>query len=70
MTYREVTVGKVTGYELGQTADRVLIHILIEPKYAPLVRSGDEADWKYIRRHDVVKATVNVQADEPELDEV
>ena len=34
------TVGKVTGYELGQTADRVLVHILIEPKYAPLVRSG------------------------------
>ncbi|MDQ0738399.1 hypothetical protein QF045_001259 [Pseudomonas sp. W4I3] len=30
----------------------------------------DEADWKYIRRHDVVKATINVQADEPELDEV
>ncbi|PHX43757.1 chromosome partitioning protein ParA, partial [Pseudomonas sp. NZIPFR-PS2] len=30
----------------------------------------DEADWKYIRRHDVVKATMNVQADEPELDEV
>ncbi len=25
----------------------------------------DEADWKYIRRHDVVKATMNVQADEP-----
>ncbi|KKA07727.1 mammalian cell entry protein [Pseudomonas ogarae] len=40
VTYREITVGKVTGYELGQTADRVLIHILIEPKYAPLVRSG------------------------------
>ncbi|AUG04279.1 MULTISPECIES: PqiB family protein [Pseudomonas] len=40
VTYREVTVGKVTGYELGQTADRVLIHILIEPKYAPLVRGG------------------------------
>lgn len=40
VTYREVTVGKVTGYELGQTADRVLVHILIEPKYAPLVRSG------------------------------
>ena len=40
VTYREVTVGKVTGYELGQTADRVLIRILIEPKYAPLVRSG------------------------------
>ncbi len=40
VTYREITVGKVTGYELGQSADRVLIHILIEPKYAPLVRSG------------------------------
>src|SRR5690349_19056508 len=40
VTYREITVGKVTGYELGQTADRVLIHIRIEPKYAPLVRSG------------------------------
>ncbi|MGE8416453.1 MAG: MlaD family protein [Pseudomonas sp.] len=40
VTYREVTVGKVTGYELGQTADRVLIHVLIEPKYAPLVRGG------------------------------
>ncbi|MHC6223982.1 PqiB family protein [Pseudomonas sp. X10] len=40
VTYREVTVGKVTGYELGQTADRVLIHILIEPRYASLVRGG------------------------------
>ncbi|AIG04806.1 PqiB family protein [Pseudomonas fluorescens] len=40
VTYREVTVGKVTGYELGSTADRVLIHVLIEPKYAPLVRGG------------------------------
>lgn len=40
VTYREIAVGKVTGYELGQTADRVLIHVLIEPKYAPLVRSG------------------------------
>ncbi|MCO7595381.1 MULTISPECIES: PqiB family protein [Pseudomonas] len=40
VTYREVTVGKVTGFELGQTADRVLIHILIEPRYAALVRGG------------------------------
>jgi len=40
VTYREVAVGKVTGYELGQSADRVLIHILIEPRYAALVRSG------------------------------
>ena len=30
----------------------------------------DEADWKYIRRHDEVKASVVVQADEPELDAV
>ncbi|CAM4073128.1 MlaD family protein [Pseudomonas wadenswilerensis] len=40
VTYREIPVGKVTGFELGQTADRVLIHILIEPRYAALVRSG------------------------------
>ncbi|WP_166363838.1 PqiB family protein [Pseudomonas akapageensis] len=40
VTYREVTVGKVTGYELGDTADRVLIKILIEPRYATLVRGG------------------------------
>lgn len=40
VTYREVTVGKVTGYELGATADRVLIHILIEPRYASLVHTG------------------------------
>ncbi|PWB34813.1 MCE family protein [Pseudomonas sp. SDI] len=40
VTYREIAVGKVTGYELGQTADRVLIHILIEPRYAALVRGG------------------------------
>ncbi|MFV3317094.1 MlaD family protein [Pseudomonas sp. NY15374] len=40
VTYREVQVGKVMGYELGQSADRVLIHILIEPRYAALVRGG------------------------------
>ncbi|MFC0712219.1 PqiB family protein [Azorhizophilus paspali] len=40
VTYREVTVGKVTGFELGPNADRVLIGILIEPRYVPLVRSG------------------------------
>ncbi|WP_137820593.1 PqiB family protein [Pseudomonas sp. 2FG] len=40
VTYREVAVGKVTGFELGATADRVLIHILIEPRYAMLVRTG------------------------------
>ncbi|MFJ4376237.1 MlaD family protein [Pseudomonas japonica] len=40
VTYREIPVGKVTGFELGQTADRVLIHVLIEPRYASLVRGG------------------------------
>ncbi|OEC35607.1 Paraquat-inducible protein B [Pseudomonas cuatrocienegasensis] len=40
VTYREVPVGKVLSYELGATADRVLIHVLIEPRYAPLVRTG------------------------------
>lgn len=40
VTYREVAVGKVTGFELGQSADRVLIHVLIEPRYAALVRGG------------------------------
>ncbi|WP_438283189.1 MlaD family protein [Pseudomonas alabamensis] len=40
VTYREVPVGKVTGFELGPTADRVLIHVLIEPRYASLVHTG------------------------------
>ncbi|MNZ43377.1 Paraquat-inducible protein B [compost metagenome] len=40
VTYREMPVGKVTRLELGPTADRVLIHILIEPRYAALVRGG------------------------------
>jgi paraquat-inducible protein B len=33
-------VGKVVDYELSATADRVLLHVLIEPRYAPLVRSA------------------------------
>lgn len=40
ITYREVSVGKVSRVELGPTADRVLIHIQIEPRYAALVRPG------------------------------
>lgn len=40
VTYREVAVGKVIDFELGPNADRVLISILIEPRYASLVRSG------------------------------
>lgn len=40
VTYREMAVGTVTRLELGPTADRVLVHVLIEPRYAALVRSG------------------------------
>lgn len=40
VSYREIPVGKVTDFELGPTSDRVLIHVLIEQRYAPLVRSG------------------------------
>jgi paraquat-inducible protein B len=40
VSYREVPVGKVTHFELGPTSDRVLIHVLVEPRYAPLVRTG------------------------------
>lgn len=40
VTYREVAVGRVTDYELGPNADRVLIRIRIEPRFAPLVRTG------------------------------
>ena len=40
VSYREVTVGKVVDFQLGPNADRVLIGILIEPRYAALVRGG------------------------------
>jgi len=33
-------VGKVVDMTLGPQADRVLISVLIEPRYAPLVHSG------------------------------
>lgn len=40
VSYRGVPVGKVIRLELGPRADRVLIHIRIEPRYAALVRGG------------------------------
>lgn len=40
VSYRGVPVGRVTRLELGPRADRVLIHIRIEPRYAALVRGG------------------------------
>jgi len=38
--YREVAVGRVTGYELTDTADKVIIHVDIEQHYAHLVRKN------------------------------
>ena len=38
--YREIVVGKVSGYELSATADHVLIYVEIEPRFAPLVREN------------------------------
>ncbi len=40
VTYREVPVGRVLDYQLGPNGDRVLIRVLIEPRYAPLVHTG------------------------------
>jgi paraquat-inducible protein B len=40
ISYREVPVGKVLDFELGPTSDLVLLHVLIEPRYVGLVRSG------------------------------
>ena len=38
--YREVEVGRVSGYELTATADKVIIHVDIEHHYAQLVRNN------------------------------
>ena len=38
--YRSVQVGKITGYELADTADHVNIHVGIEERYAPLIREN------------------------------
>lgn len=40
VTYREVQVGRVTDVGLGPTADRVLIGVVIEPRYSNLVHTG------------------------------
>jgi paraquat-inducible protein B len=36
--YRQVQVGEVTGYALGELADRVYIYVHIQPRYRSLVR--------------------------------
>ncbi|MBV1882121.1 MAG: MCE family protein [Pseudomonadales bacterium] len=38
--YRQIRVGSVTGYELSETADKVLIHLSILPAYKMLVREN------------------------------
>ena len=38
--YREIVVGKVSGFELAATADHVLIYVDIEHRFAPLVRKN------------------------------
>jgi paraquat-inducible protein B len=40
ISYRNVPVGKVLGFELGPTSDLVLLRVLIEPRYAALIHSG------------------------------
>ncbi len=38
--YRQIKIGRVTGVELGPTAQNVWIHVNIEPEYTPLVHRG------------------------------
>ncbi len=40
--YRQVEIGRITGIELGPTAQMVWIHVVIEPKYTPLVRRSSK----------------------------
>ena len=38
--YRDIVVGKVTGYRMGEYADEVLIHVNIHEPYDRLIREG------------------------------
>jgi paraquat-inducible protein B len=40
VSYRDIPVGKVLDFELGPTSDLVLLHVLIEPRYATLIHTG------------------------------
>lgn len=40
ISYRDIPVGKVLDFNLGPTSDLVLLHVLIEPRYAGLIHSG------------------------------
>lgn len=57
VTYRGMAVGRVSHLEFGATADRVLVHVLIESRYTTLVRSGSRfwhasgfgVDWSLMK---------------------
>ncbi|HZW10901.1 MAG TPA: MlaD family protein [Phycisphaerales bacterium] len=61
VTYRDVEVGRVVGYQLADDAASVELALTIEPAYAPLVRensrffnvSGISADWGIFKGLDV-----------------
>ncbi|WP_446010688.1 MlaD family protein [Candidatus Electrothrix sp.] len=40
--YRQVEIGRITGIELGPTAQMVWIHAVIDPMYIPLVRRSSK----------------------------
>lgn len=40
ISFRQVNVGEVKGYELSKTADEVNIYVSIQKKYAPLIREN------------------------------
>jgi paraquat-inducible protein B len=40
ISYRDIPVGKVLDFELGPTSNLVLLHVLIEPRYATLIHTG------------------------------
>ncbi|MFK5892519.1 MAG: MlaD family protein [Pseudomonadota bacterium] len=42
VSYRQVKVGRVVDFDLADTADHVLIHIIIEQQYAALVRENSK----------------------------
>lgn len=69
--YRQIQVGVVTGYDLGELADRVYIYLQIEPRYRSLVRensvfwntSGVDVNFGLLRGLDVHTESVRALLD-------
>jgi paraquat-inducible protein B len=40
--YRQIQVGTVLGYELAETADQILIHLTIRPRFKSLIRENSQ----------------------------